>query len=292
MLSLSLSLIWFHFIVPVPLGDIPNFVLYTGGEEAKLYMHDALYNTVVNFRLLPQSVWTSSHRAPIALFQGNTTMTQRPPSPANGDQFPWHGHIKPSAICRVKVYLSNLSLSFHGPLLDHGFHFWKPSELGCFRNTQLEALTGLSALSDFCIALLFQGPQCPEVISSSTESLEVAWTCPYFSLHAYSTALHYVLFLNMRVSLHFSLFKLLGFNSPVRDTWRQLDKGSLQSPVTVPIWSLEDEENVLLPQVKSHSLLSWSFWYSVTQLYQFHKKFDIVNRCNLLSCFHLNPLKS
>lgn len=98
------------------------------------------------------------------------------------------------------------------------------------------------------------GPQCPEVISSSTESPQLAGTCPYFPLHAYSTALHYVLFLNIPVSLHFSLLQLLGFNPLVRDTRRQLDKGSVQSPFTAPNWSVQDEENVLLPQVKSHSL--------------------------------------
>lgn len=62
-------------------------------ERRQLHMREALYNTVVNFRLFLRAVWTSSHRASIALFQGNTTVTQRPPCPANGDQFPLEGHI-------------------------------------------------------------------------------------------------------------------------------------------------------------------------------------------------------
>lgn len=127
----------------------------TMGRKGGRVVH-ALYNVVVNFRLLPGTLWTLSHRARIALLQGNTTATQRSLCSANGDQFPLQGHVSHQPHAESPNKSSFLPWSI-----------WKPWELGCFRSTPLEALTELYALSDFfCTALLLQGPQCPEVISS------------------------------------------------------------------------------------------------------------------------------
>lgn len=70
-----------------------QFVLYTimwRKGDSCTFMR--LCTTLINFRLLPRAVWTLTHRGPTALFQ-NTTGTQRPPCPANGDLFPVEGHI-------------------------------------------------------------------------------------------------------------------------------------------------------------------------------------------------------
>lgn len=90
------------------LGTFPILCLRHHGEERR----QSCTCIVVNSRLFPGPVWTRSHRAPIALCQGNTTATQRQLCPANGDQFPLEGHVSHD----VQSHLRNASLSFLGPL--------------------------------------------------------------------------------------------------------------------------------------------------------------------------------
>lgn len=125
-----------------------------------------------------------------------------------------------------------------------------------WRSTPFEALTGLSALSDSVQPSYFRAHSA------------LRWSAApqnHQMLHK-----NVLIFPSMPIPLPFIMFSsssqspFLTLTTPriqsTRDTWRQLDKGSFQSPLQNPSWSLWDEENVLWPpQVQPHSLLPWSF---------------------------------